>query len=184
MKYPRASGVLRWAPDPMLKGAHFACTTLLCTVGNLSLSRSGLLPPDQILDPPLLSNNVNVSIVLPPTEMVAALFGITGMSLLFNEALNEEIKENKNTRFPTRKLQERLYHGRGGFEFANSCYSAFLAHGPDSDPVLLCCVSCLLQRTHTFVSVNSTAHPARLKKKVCTLQVEEETGSSCTSRTL
>ena len=53
MKYPRASGALRQAPDPMLKRARFACTTLLCTVGNLGLSRSGPPPHDQILDPPL-----------------------------------------------------------------------------------------------------------------------------------
>ena len=43
MKYPRASGALRWAPDPTLKRAHFARTMLLRTVGNLGLSRSG--PP-------------------------------------------------------------------------------------------------------------------------------------------
>ena len=43
MKYPRASGALRLAPDPMLKRAHFARTTLLHTIGNLGLSRSG--PP-------------------------------------------------------------------------------------------------------------------------------------------
>ena len=43
MKYPRASGALRWALDPTLKRAHFACTTLLHTIGNLGLSRSG--PP-------------------------------------------------------------------------------------------------------------------------------------------
>ena len=52
MKYPRASGALRWAPDPTLKRARFTRTMLLCTVGNLGLSRSGA-PPDQILDPPL-----------------------------------------------------------------------------------------------------------------------------------
>ena len=50
MKYPRASRALRWALDPMLKRARFARTTLLRTVGNLGLSRSGA-PPDQILDP-------------------------------------------------------------------------------------------------------------------------------------
>ena len=43
MKYPRASGVLRQAPDPMLKRAHFTRMTLLRTIGNLGLSRSG--PP-------------------------------------------------------------------------------------------------------------------------------------------
>ena len=54
MKYPRASRALRRAPDPTLKRAHFTCMTLLRTIGNLSLSRSGLPPPpDQILDPPL-----------------------------------------------------------------------------------------------------------------------------------
>ena len=52
MKYPRASRALRWALDPTLKRAHFACTTLLRTIGNLGLLRSGA-PPDQILDPPL-----------------------------------------------------------------------------------------------------------------------------------
>ena len=52
MKYPRASGALRWDPDPTLKRAHFTRTMLLCTIGNLGLSRSGP-PPDQILDPPL-----------------------------------------------------------------------------------------------------------------------------------
>ena len=36
----------------MLKRARFAHMTLLCTVSNLGLSRSGA-PPDQILDPPL-----------------------------------------------------------------------------------------------------------------------------------
>ena len=46
MKYPRASGALRWAPDPMLKRAHFTHTTLLHTVSNLHLSRSG--PPPLI----------------------------------------------------------------------------------------------------------------------------------------
>ena len=51
MKYPRASGALRRAPDHMLKRAHFTRTTLLCTVSNLGLSRSRA-PPDQILDPP------------------------------------------------------------------------------------------------------------------------------------
>ena len=54
MKYPRASRALRWAPDPTLKRAHFAHTTLLHTIGNLGLSRSEA-PPDQILDPPLLN---------------------------------------------------------------------------------------------------------------------------------
>ena len=39
MKYPRASGALRWAPDPMLKRACFARMTLLHTVSNLGLSR-------------------------------------------------------------------------------------------------------------------------------------------------
>ena len=53
MKYPRASGALRWAPDPMLKRAYFAHMTLLCTVSNVGLSRSGACPPDQILDLPL-----------------------------------------------------------------------------------------------------------------------------------
>ena len=43
----------KWAPDPMPKTAHFARTTLLCTIGNLGLSRSGAPHPDQILDPPL-----------------------------------------------------------------------------------------------------------------------------------
>ena len=43
MKYPRASGALRQAPDPKLKRAHFACMMLLFTIGNLVLSRSG--PP-------------------------------------------------------------------------------------------------------------------------------------------
>ena len=38
MKYPRASGALRWAPDPMLKRARFAHTMLLHTIGNLGLS--------------------------------------------------------------------------------------------------------------------------------------------------
>ena len=52
MKYPRASGALRWALDPMLKRARFTRTMLLRTVGNLGLLRSGP-PPDQILDPPL-----------------------------------------------------------------------------------------------------------------------------------
>ena len=45
MKYPRASRALRQAPDPMLKRAHFTHTTLLRTIGNLGLSRSGPLPP-------------------------------------------------------------------------------------------------------------------------------------------
>ena len=53
MKYPRASGALRRAPDPTLKRVRFARTMLLCTVGNLGLSWSGA-PPDQILDPPLI----------------------------------------------------------------------------------------------------------------------------------
>ena len=53
MKYPRASGALRQAPDPTLKRARFARSTLLHTVGNLGLSRSGAPPPDQILDLPL-----------------------------------------------------------------------------------------------------------------------------------
>ena len=44
MKYPRASGALRWAPDPTLKRACFARMTLLRTVGNLGLSRSGARP--------------------------------------------------------------------------------------------------------------------------------------------
>ena len=52
MKYPRASRALRRAPDPTLKRARFAHTTLLHTIGNLGLSRSWA-PPDQILDPPL-----------------------------------------------------------------------------------------------------------------------------------
>ena len=43
MKYPRASGALRRAPDPTLKRARFARRMLLRTVGNLGLSRSG--PP-------------------------------------------------------------------------------------------------------------------------------------------
>ena len=43
MKYPRASGALRRAPDPMLKRACFACMMLLHTIGNLGLSQSG--PP-------------------------------------------------------------------------------------------------------------------------------------------
>ena len=62
MKYPRASRALRWAPDPTLKRAHFTHMMLLCTVGNLGLSRSGPPPPDQILDPPLrLSSFVIIS---------------------------------------------------------------------------------------------------------------------------
>ena len=43
MKYPRASGALRQAPDPMLKRTRFARKMLLRTIGNLGLSRSG--PP-------------------------------------------------------------------------------------------------------------------------------------------
>ena len=43
MKYPRASGALRWALDPKLKRARFAHMMLLRTIGNLGLSRSG--PP-------------------------------------------------------------------------------------------------------------------------------------------
>ena len=53
MKYPRASGALRQAPDPTLKRARFTHVTLLHTVSNLGLSRSGA-PPDQILDLPLI----------------------------------------------------------------------------------------------------------------------------------
>ena len=60
MKYPRASGALRQAPDPMLKKARFARMTLLCTVGNLSLSQSGA-PLDQILDPPLVKKAARYS---------------------------------------------------------------------------------------------------------------------------
>ena len=56
MKYPRASGTLRQAPDPTLKRACFTHTTLLRTVSNLGLSRSGP-PPDQILDPPLYNHD-------------------------------------------------------------------------------------------------------------------------------
>ena len=44
MKYLRASGALRWAPDLMLKRAHFACMMLLHTIGNLGLSPSEAPP--------------------------------------------------------------------------------------------------------------------------------------------
>ena len=59
MKYPRASGALSQAPDPMLKRVHFAHMMLLHTVSNLGLSRSGI-PPDQILDPPLHSKHLKI----------------------------------------------------------------------------------------------------------------------------
>ena len=43
LKYPKASGALRQAPDPTPKRAHFTRTMLLHMVNNLGLSRSG--PP-------------------------------------------------------------------------------------------------------------------------------------------
>ena len=63
MKYPRASRALRQAPDPTLKGASFARMTLLHTIGNLHLSRSGAPPLDQILDPPLYLSEPNGGLV-------------------------------------------------------------------------------------------------------------------------
>ena len=50
MKTPKASGVLRRAPDPMPTYAHFACMTVLHYVGKIRLTRVGLPPLDQILD--------------------------------------------------------------------------------------------------------------------------------------
>ena len=54
MKTPKASGALRWAPDPIPAYAHFARTTPLCYVGKIWLTRVGVRPLDQILDPLLL----------------------------------------------------------------------------------------------------------------------------------
>ena len=68
MKYPRASGALRRAPDPTLKRARLAHTMLLRTIGNLGLSRSGA-PPDQILDPPLIIHKLRAWIVFVFTKI-------------------------------------------------------------------------------------------------------------------
>ena len=50
MKTPKASGALRWAPDPMPRYARFARPTPLHYVGNIGRTRAGA-PLDQILDP-------------------------------------------------------------------------------------------------------------------------------------
>ena len=56
MKYPRASG----APDPTLKRARFAHMTLLHTIGNLGLSRSG---------PPPRSNPGSAPVLRLPADL-------------------------------------------------------------------------------------------------------------------
>ena len=54
MKTPKASGALRWAPDPMPRYARFARPTLLRYVGKIGRTRTGA-PLDQILDPLLVN---------------------------------------------------------------------------------------------------------------------------------
>ena len=73
MKYPRATGALRQAPDPMLKRARFAHTMLLHTVGNLGLSRSGGSPwsnPGSAPDP-TSQDTRNVSVPWWPLKLYA-----------------------------------------------------------------------------------------------------------------
>ena len=58
MKYPRASGTLRQAPDPTLKRACFARTTMLRTLSNLGLSRSGAPKSNPGSAPETVNNNI------------------------------------------------------------------------------------------------------------------------------
>ena len=44
MKTPKASGALRWAPDPTPTYARFACLTLLRYVGKIGQTQAGAPP--------------------------------------------------------------------------------------------------------------------------------------------
>ena len=44
MKTPKASGALRWAPDPMPRYARLACPTPLRYIGKIGRTRAGAAP--------------------------------------------------------------------------------------------------------------------------------------------
>ena len=91
LKYPRASGALRRAPDPMPKRARFAHTMLLCTISNLGLSQSG--PPliKSWIPPPPVVSFIAYSLYIMSNKYITLVLGNFLKKVLENEKKVSEI---------------------------------------------------------------------------------------------